>query len=89
MARVQVGEIIMRDEKGNFLPNHIPIYRDLPDIKSPETGEKESFLPIDDIAELFLPGFMKAYRESRSRKPSAAQVRLRETLKKSERQANE
>lgn len=82
MARVQVGEIIMRDKDGNFLPNHIPIYRDLPDTGSEKSDVDKSPLPIDDIAELFLPGFMDHYRAThQKRKPSPAYQRLLDTEK--------
>ena len=40
MAKVQVGFVAFRDEKGNFLPKTKPIYREIPDevLKSEDGG---------------------------------------------------
>ncbi|MBQ2735522.1 MAG: hypothetical protein IJF33_06785 [Clostridia bacterium] len=45
MAKVQVGIIVYRDEKGNFLPETQPIYRELPDV--PNTPDE--YLCLGDV----------------------------------------
>ena len=51
MAKVQVGIIAYRDEKGNFLPKTKPIYRDFPNVPEPHDGLSLGNIPLSERAE--------------------------------------
>ncbi len=71
MARIQVGFVAFRDEKGNFLPKTKPIYREIPDeaAKEAEAGDPIRICgaPItkeaeDELIRLFAKKFLEHRR---------------------------
>ena len=71
MAKVQVGFVAFRDEKGNFLPKTKPIYREIPDevLKKAKAEDSICFCgaPIpkeaeDELIRLFAKKFLEHRR---------------------------